>query len=273
MLKFNHYVMLVSLFVAINASANVGDSIETKSWWDESPWGHPDRGFNWYPDPKLAKPVDQKKNPIEKPRTIYEMTNLEDIQKELSRIKAEAVVNPTESNVLAFLSAQNWVMDKASKFADVSRRVVWANPEVNYSARSSVVSFARDRDKTRLETKREANIKSLADTHGLLFFARSDCDYCHDQAPLLKAFSIRTGMPVLTITLDGRPIPMFPDAKPDNGISILVSGGKGIQMVPAVFLINRRTKETIALGTGVIASEELAERIRVLTTTKPGEEF
>lgn len=242
-------------------------------WWEESPWIDPDRGFNWYPDPREEIKPPEKKKPEEKPKTIYEMTTLDEIKKELERLKGAAVVNPTEKNVLAFLKAQNFVMDKSSMFADVSRRVVWANPEVNYSARSPTVNFARDKEKSRTETKRSENLRALSETHGILFFARSDCDFCHDQAPVLKAFSKSSGMPVLTVTLDGKPIPMFPDAKPDNGISMLASNGNGIQIVPAIFLIDRKTQQMIPLGTGVVAGEELAERIRVLTTTKPGQEF
>ncbi len=271
--KFKQVLAALGCLLAFTAHANTGEMGEAKSWWDDSPWGQPDRGFNWYPDPREERREQKPPKAEEKPKTIFEMTKLEDVQKELARLKGEAVVNPTEKNVLAFLRAQNWVMDKASMFADVSRRVVWANPEVNYSARSSVVSFARDRDKTRTDNKRDQNLKSLAETHGILFFARSDCDYCHDQAPVLKAFSMKSGIPILTVSLDGRPISMFPDAKPDNGISVIASGGNGIQTVPAVYLIDRKTQKMTALGTGVIAGEELAERIRVLTMTKPGEEF
>ena len=152
--RAKQFLAAFGCLVAISVHAATGEvSSETRSWWDETPWANPDRGFNWYPDPREER-REQKPKPEEKPKTIYEMTTLEEVQKELARLKGEAVVNPTEKNVLAFLKAQNFVMDKASMFADVSRRVVWANPEVNYSARSSVVSYARDRDKTRTDKKR-----------------------------------------------------------------------------------------------------------------------
>ena len=273
MLKAKQLLVALGCLLASYAHAATSEMpIETKSWWDETPWANPDRGFNWYPDPKQER-REQKPKPEEKPKTIYEMTTLEEVQKELARLKGEAVVNPNEKNVLAFLKAQNFVMDKASMFADVSRRVVWANPDVNYSARWSVVSFARDRDRTRTDKRRDDNLKNLSVTHGILFFARSDCDYCHDQAPILKAFSVKTGIPILTISMDSKPISLFPDAKPDNGISILASGGNGIQTVPAIYLIDRKTQQVTPLGTGVVAGEELGERIRVMTMTKPGEEF
>lgn len=43
--------------------------------------------------------------------------------------------------------------------------------------------------------------------------------------------------------------------------------------MPALYLIDRKTQKVTPLGTGVVAGEELAERIRVMTMTKPGEEF
>lgn len=269
---FSAILASICCFLTLGAQASTPDG-KPLNWWDDTPWGDPDRGFNWYPDPKEEIKRQEKNKTEQKPKTIYEMTTLDEIKKELDRLKGQAVVNPTEANVLAFLKAQNFVMDKASLFADVSRRVVWANPEVNYAARSPTVSFARDRAKSRTDAKRDENLKSLAETHGILFFARSDCDFCHDEAPILKAFSLKTGMPVLTVSLDGKPIPLFPDAKPDNGISMLASNGNGIQTVPAMFLIDRKTRQMVPLGTGVIASDELAERIRVLTTTAPGQEF
>lgn len=265
-------LFLVGLMIALNSSAATS-SRASMSWWDDTPWGAPDRGFNWYPDPADEKVPEEDRKPEEKPKTIYEMTSLEEIKKELERLKGIAVTNPSESNVLVFLKAQNWVMDKASLFADVSRRVVWANPEVNYAARSPTANFALANVRERQEKDRSETIQALSQTHGLLFFAKSDCPFCHDQAPVLRAYSKRTGIQVLTVSLDGRPIAGFPDAKPDNGIAMMASGGEGVQVVPALYLIDRRTQQTIALGTGVITAEEISERIRVLTKTAPGQEF
>jgi conjugal transfer pilus assembly protein TraF len=86
-------------------------------------------------------------------------------------------------------------------------------------------------------------------------------------------FAKDSGLPVLTITLDGGQIPHFPDAKPDNGISLLASGGEGVRVVPAIYLVSRDQKEIIPLSVGVVAAGDLADRIRVVVGTKPGEEF
>ncbi len=268
---------VVLVFLAVHAFANPSPQEPTsgstnKGWWDENPWGDPDRGFNWYPDP-AAKQREEVKPEEKKPKTIYEMNNFDDINKELKRLKETAILNPTEKNIHLFLKAQDWMMTKSATFADAARRVVWANPDVNYSARSPVANFSRMNEYDRKSKEARSTVKEMAQEHGLVFFARSDCSYCHDQAPVLKWVEREMGIQVMAISLDGGPIPMFPDAKRDNGISQMLTGGAGVPTVPAIFLVNRETKEAIPLGTGVIAGEELAERVRILTKTKPGQEF
>jgi conjugal transfer pilus assembly protein TraF len=271
-------VMLVVFATLSGTAAAVPDpganSQIMQSWWDDSPWGDPERGFNWYPDPASQKPLEKKRSEKkDAPKSIYQMTNLDDVNKELKRIREVAIINPTEKHVHEYLQAQAWIMEKSSVFADTARRVVWSNPDVDYNNKSPVVTASRLNQNVRESSQRKSNVAELASEHGLLFFARSDCPYCHDQAPILKVFERNFGMSVLTVSMDGGPIPMFPDAKRDNGISMIVSGGAGIEMVPAVYLVNRRTNEAIPLGTGVLAAEDIAERIRVITRTKPGQEF
>lgn len=278
-MDFKPFFLVAALFCAlmsVQATASTA-SQETsapnnKGWWDENPWGDPDRGFNWYPDASV-KPREEAKPEEKKPKAIYEMTNLEDINKELKRLKETAILNPTEKNIHQFLKAQDWLMTKSATFADAARRVVWANPDVNYNARSPVANFSRMNEYSRKSKEARTAMKEMAQEHGLVFFARSDCSYCHDQAPVLKWVEREMGIQVMAISMDGGPIPMFPDAKRDNGISMMLTGGNGVPTVPAIFLVNRETKEAIPLGTGVIAGEELAERVRILTKTKPGQEF
>jgi conjugal transfer pilus assembly protein TraF len=65
----------------------------------------------------------------------------------------------------------------------------------------------------------------------LFFFYRSDCPYCHAFAPTLAAFQARHGIQVVAISVDGGPLPGFPNARPDNGIATTLK----VSQVPAVF--------------------------------------
>lgn len=250
--------------IASSASAN------TKGWWDETPWESPERGFHWYPPDAPAKP----KKPAEpKPKTLREMTTMEDLKKELARLKDIAIMQPTPENVRVYLEAQTFVMDKSSIFADTARRVVWATPSVDYNNRSPVANYALLNKKDARRDAQTQTLAELARDYGLLFFFRGDCPYCHQQAPVLRLLERNYGLPVMAVSMDGGTLPQFPAAPRDNGISLTVSQGQGVQTVPALYLVHRETRQALPIGTGALAVDEIVERIRVLTRTQPGQEF
>jgi len=53
------------------------------------------------------------------------------------------IMKPTPENMLEWQRAQKFVLDKSSMFADMQRRVLWANPEVDYNTVSPAANFAQ----------------------------------------------------------------------------------------------------------------------------------
>lgn len=244
-------------------------------WLHGDVWSDPNRGFNWYPPdlpPKVKNQTPQTK-PSPAPQDIRSMTTFSDVQAELNRLFEQAVFKPSEQNVLAYLRAQEWAMSTSSMYADVARRVVWKNPDIDGNARQPIASYSALAKRERLASQRAATAEQIGQTHGLLFFFRSDCPYCHDFAPVVKSISERYGIQVLPVSLDGRGLPDFPNFRMDNGISRFVSAGEGVRVVPALYLVSNTDKTVALIGTGALAAEEVTERIRVLATTKPGEEM
>lgn len=244
------------------------------NWWDKDPWSNPGRGFNWYPPddaPRSSKKVEPKAPP--KAKNIKEMTTVADIREEYLRLRDQSIIEPTESNVYAYLNAKQYVLDKAAIHTDMVRRVVWQNPDVDYNVRYPAATFAQNAIKEKRIQDTEALMERLAITHGVLFFFRGDCEFCHMQAPILKMLRDRYHIEVMAVSVDGARIREFPDAKKDNGISVFVSQGRGIETVPAMYLISRDQKQVIPLGAGVLAMDEIVERIRVLYSTKPGDGY
>lgn len=260
------------ILLASQTSHAVSDTtVPDKGWWDDTPWQNPDRGFNWYPPDAPKKKAENKPEP--RPKSIRDMKTMDDLQKELARLKDLAIMQPTQANVRNYLEAQTYVMDKSAIFADMARRVVWATPSVDYNNRSPTATFAQLSKKDLRRDAQAQVMGDLARDYGLMFFFRSDCPYCHQEAPVLRLLERQYGMPVLGVSLDGGVIPYFEEAKRDNGISMIVSNGQGIQTVPAIYLVHRESRQAVSIGTGALAIDEIVERIRVLTTTRPGQEF
>lgn len=246
------------------------------SWWQQNIWDDPERGFYWYPPDHLRKPekeTKEDKNKDAPKRAIYEMTSSEEVNKELKRLLDVAIFNPTEGNLYEYQKAKAWVLEKAAIFTDVGRRVVWQNADVDYNTKKPIPSFGRFAMSDQRDAQRKVALSSLAKDYGILFFFRSDCQYCHAQAPVLAELKKRHGIDVLAISMDGGSIPGFPDARPDNGIANYVTGGAGISVVPSTFLVSNDKKTIVPLGTGVMAMEEIVDRVYLLTQTMPGEQF
>ena len=108
-------------------------------------------------------------------------------------------------------------------------------------------------------------IKSLAATHGLIFVFRGDCPHCHRFAPILKRFEEEFGFTVLAISMDGRAIPEYPNARPDNGMAARLNA----TAVPALYLTAPATREIRPVGFGVMSMTDLVDRIAALAQDAP----
>ena len=256
--------------LAMGAQADEGGLLD--HWWERSIWGDPDRTYQWYPpDPPLKE--DARPAPV-KPasRNIRELKSVRAIREELDRLKDVAVMTPTPENVHRFLDAQQFVMEKGAVFADVARRVVWASPELDYSLRRPTHNAAIQTWKVRNQADEAEAVAAAMRSHGLYFFLRGDCPYCHQLAPVLKYLESAYGVEVFPVSLDGTGLPGYPAPRPDNGIARLL----GVSTVPALYLMPRDATTgnvPIPLGQGMLSADEIVQRIHVLTRTRPGESF
>lgn len=248
-------------------------------WWEDSPWIKDDRGFHWYPpEKKAAKPV--KKKPAEqqaasapKPKRLEEITDAKDLREEVDRRKRVAIMNPSPQNMYAYLEGNKFIQDKAAMFTDVWRRTVWQNSDLDYNVRNPTANFAQVEIKQERTRTNNSQVKDLSKNNGLIFFFRGDCQYCKIQAPILQMITRQYGFKVLAVSLDGGGLGEYPGAKVDNGISKVVSNGEGVLNVPALYMVSDDTKRVVPIGAGVLAMDEIVERIRVLVNTTPGTEF
>ncbi|MGH7340302.1 MAG: conjugal transfer protein TraF, partial [Candidatus Rokuibacteriota bacterium] len=217
-----HIALAAGVLLAAQASAQ--ESLDQFPWWERSIWENPERSYGWYPPERVDRPTLDPTPAPKAPerRDVRTLSSTREIREELDRLKDEAVINPTRDNVRRYLEAQQYVMEKGSVFADVARRVVWETPALDYSLRRPTNALAIQGFKEGRREKRDVAIAQLARENGLFFFFRSDCPYCHQIAPILRYLQDAHGIDVFPVSLDGGPLREFPDARPDNGISLVL---------------------------------------------------
>ena len=273
--KFKFLLLLVFALVGFEVNA------EPKSVFDyDSIWKCDQTKRNWYcddePEPVKATPAQRPKqeqvaSPQPSPvlRDLSKLKTAEELRQELKIREDLAVMNPTEQNIKNYLDAWHMTMDKGTVFADQWRRVVWTNPQYDYSLKNPVNNTAVKVNNQAKEQDRTNYMKNIAREHGLIFFFRSDCPYCHQYAPTLKLLSEMYGIEVLGVSIDGGGLPEFPNPRDGRAVAQQC----GIEKVPATFIASKKTGEKATIGFGVMSLQEVVDRIWTLTNTEPGQEF
>lgn len=234
---------------------------------------------NWYcdledPKPQAVQPAPARsqtpaKGAPGKRIDIKDIKTAEQLRQELKRREDVAVMNPSDKNMKDYLELWQVTQDKGAVFADNWRRVVWQNPNLDYALKRPANNAAiKVYDEARGQNE-EQQLRMLAKDHGLIFFFRSDCPYCHAMAPTLKMLADKYGIEVLGVSVDGAGLPEFPN--PRDGRA--QAAAWGIERVPALFIGSKQSGDHAPIGFGMMALTEIVNRIFVLTGTKSGDNF
>ncbi|RTL56484.1 MAG: thioredoxin family protein [Rhodocyclaceae bacterium] len=258
-------IRLLPVLWLLVASLALAQESPPRYWFDS--W----RGWHFYEDPTpetgehpaadtLPPPSSPQAGP---PAKAPELVEFAQLQKRLEETRNIAIMRPTEANVRRYMELEAQVVARASYFADVAQRVAWATPELDPSLQGRPVNAKALEVFEQTQTKERARtVAELGKDHVLFFFYRSDCPYCHALAPTLAAFEARYGLQVLAISLDGGPMPGFPQARTDNGIATALK----VNQVPAVFLAQPFTGKIVPIGFGVLSESQLLERITTVSS-------
>ncbi|MDF3833064.1 conjugal transfer protein TraF [Cupriavidus basilensis] len=236
---------------------------ETAYWRDA--W----RGWHFYEEPpREVAPAAVPARPATPPPSSAaprapELVEFERLQKTLEEVRNIAIMRPSEANVRRYMELESQVVARASRFADVAQRVAWATPELDPTLQGRPVNAkALEVFEQAQLADRSRSMAQLGRDHVLFFFYRSDCPYCHAFAPTLEAFQARHGIQVVAVSIDGGPMPGFPNARRDNGIANTLQ----VSQVPAVFLAQPFTGKITPIGFGVLSESQLLERITLVAS-------
>jgi conjugal transfer pilus assembly protein TraF len=196
---------------------------------------------------------------------------LKAIGRALDELKARAILEPTEANVVAYVRFQREQLDRSSTFADVWQRALWQNPDIDYTLQRPVSTLGKRAWMDNRATDRTASMSQLSKRYGLFYFYAQSCSVCEIQSPILKSISDSNHFSVVAVSMDGGPNKVFPNYVVDSGQRARM--GLPGKATPALVLFDTVTKRPIPIGTGLMVADEIIDRIFMLTNTKPGSDF
>ncbi|MCX7100948.1 MAG: conjugal transfer protein TraF [Methylobacter sp.] len=231
------------------------------------------RGWFWYevqPEPMLKRKAEQPKPQPSLPVIATESSVKQKIQEEPEPLSSawlrknmetylnKAIDDPTHENVAAFYYLQRVMMDKAERFTNTARYVVMSDPQLDETVRRPVATYAANEANHQASITADQALKDIAGLAGILFFFRSDCPYCHVQAPILSMLEKAYGFKIYPVSLDGQAMPngLFGNFRLDHGQAALL----GVEQTPALFLM-KPPRQIVPISQGALSLEELTSRI------------
>jgi len=196
---------------------------------------------------------------------------LAEIKQTLEDKKAKAVIYPTQENITDYMRYQKTVMDRSGKFADVWRRALWTNPDLDYTQFRPTAKMAKEAWIDKRNEDVSKTIKTINERYGIFFIFRGDCPYCHKYSPILKAFQEKYQITIMPVSMDGGQLPDWQKFLVNKGQ--VEKMGLTTQAVPATILFDKETRKFIPVGFGVLSHSELEERIYAITKLEVGNDF
>ncbi|WP_242128567.1 conjugal transfer protein TraF [Sphingobium sp. Sx8-8] len=193
------------------------------------------------------------------------------ITSQLKELKARAILEPSEENIIAYVRFQREQLDRASTFSDTWQRALWQNPDLDYTLQRPVSTVGKRAWLDNRKADRDAVLESLSQRYGLFYFYAQSCGACEIFGPILRSVADSHGMAVMAVSMDGGPNRDFPEYVVDAGQRARM-GVPGNE-TPALALFDTATRRTIPIGFGMLSADEIMDRIFTLTNTRVGSDY
>ena len=196
---------------------------------------------------------------------------LDAVTAELRELKARAILEPTPENVTAYIRFQRAQLDRASLFGDVWQRAVWQSPDLDYTLERPVGTVAKRQWLDVRKAERDMALSRLGERYGLFYFFAQSCGACRVMSPIVKSVADTHRITVRAISTDGGPSEVFRNYVVETNQRERM--GLTDRVTPAVVLFDSVTRKPIPIGYGIIAADELMDRIFLLTQRKAGSDY
>lgn len=217
-------------------------------------------GWYWGQDETIKEQAKKSdKNTIHK--TIKpsktKKQELEDLSKKIDEAKAEAILEPTETNIVKYIKLQEKAVSLSSNFSAAWSKVLINNPDLLNYTNSSDNMLAQQVIRDEKRKLLDNTIEKFSKENGLIFFFESNNQLSNLQSKIIKSFSERYNVALIPVSKDNKGNEYFPNPQKDNNRSLKL----GINSFPAIIAINTKNNKYTPIAFGVISESDLQKRI------------
>lgn len=263
---FNRIVSLLLLGLmapSFAASPSLNADEPKRGYYDDR-----ERGWFWFEDPAPEEEQEVIEPPPPPTGSQAESSESESkvridvawLRDKIPEYHEAAINNPTRENIARFMYAQRYMLDMSSRFAQKSMEFMQFESELDETKRRPVSSFSLNAFRTEVQHSIRKVISQIGNNTHIWFFYSSDCSYCVKQVHVVKELSVRFGLDVLAISLNGGRLPGM-----DEFEHVVDTAGVaekfGVQYTPTTFLAFDGDKGFAKLGEGLTDLPTMQDRI------------
>lgn len=167
-----------------------------------------------------------------------------------------AIDDPSKENVEAYLYAQRVAMDKSQRYAEMTTRVVAADPFLDENNRVPIATYTKPFFLRNAQAGVTEALKHVATVGGLWVFFDSKCEFCRPQVNTVQKLAKEYGFVTKFISMDGKPLPNVTEFENNTGQASILN----LRITPTTVLVVPPNNYYI-VSQGMMAQDQLAERI------------
>ncbi|MEL7278576.1 MAG: conjugal transfer protein TraF [Pseudomonadota bacterium] len=184
------------------------------------------------------------------------------LRERLPQALEAAIDEPSTENVETFALLQRLSLDRSRAFAEAMKSATIGNPLLDATFERPLSPRGVQQVDRSAGEARNALLKDMSRTVGVMIFVDSTCALCETQVEVLEQLQRLTGIESLVVTLDGAPLTsgaMRETTVVDAG----QAAAMGVPGVPAVYLM-RPPDGLIPVGAGPYTYSDLIQRTVLL---------
>lgn len=227
-----------------------------------------ERGWFWHEVEPEEEDVQEEQNTPPSSASVpveQQALNAAWLKENLEKLMQKAIDEPTQENLAAYAYANRLLLDMGSRFSTKMQEFMELEQPLQESARRPFSQFALaefSEERNRVVQDIMSVLKSR--TH-LWFFYSSTCSFCVKQIPVLQELHVRTGLPILAISMDGGVLPGLENFEIVHDEGLRVSSMFGVRVTPTMHLVDNEKRQPIPLSEGLNSLPDLEKRILLVS--------
>lgn len=224
-------------------------------------------GWFWYED-RLKKSDEIKEESPPPPQafvppqpSLTASEQMASIRKDLEESLNQAILDPSDRNVVAYMQMQQHWINQSSQFSQAWLKNLLNHPRLDsrITEGAPITHYGVQVQKQILREAREDRIHSLVKSYGLFFFYEGKNKVSQAFSIVVEEFSRKYGWQVIGISCDGVFLSNFDNNHIDQGITKRL----GIDVFPSLFLVEPKQQQSLPIAFGLSSVDQIEENIDI----------